>query len=98
MALLIYLAISDGVRSRDTLATLLWPGYDQATARGNLRRTLSVLHTALSEEWLLIDRDTVALRRGDDLWVDVQQFERLLSSAARTGMPAIRSALAAWSR
>ncbi len=85
VALLVYLATSEGVRSRDTLATLLWPGYDQATARGNLRRTLSVLHSALCEEWLLIDRETVALRRGDDLWVDVQQFERLLSECRTHG-------------
>jgi DNA-binding SARP family transcriptional activator len=33
VALLVYLALSEGTRSRDTLATLLWPGYDQATAR-----------------------------------------------------------------
>ena len=85
VALLIHLALSEGVRSRDALATLLWPGYDQATARGNLRRTLSVLHTALREEWLLIDRDTVMLRRGEDLWVDVQQFERLLSECRTHG-------------
>ena len=82
---MVYLAISEGVRSRDTLATLLWPGYDQATARGNLRRTLSVLHTALREAWLLIDRETVALRRDDDLWVDVQQFERLLGECRTHG-------------
>jgi len=85
VALLVHLVLSQGVRSRDALATLLWPGYDQATARGNLRRTLSVLHTALHEEWLLIDRDTVALRRGDDLWVDVRQFERLLSECRTHG-------------
>ena len=30
VALLIYLALSDGVRGRDALATLLWPDYDQA--------------------------------------------------------------------
>ena len=36
VALLVYLVTSEYARSRDTLATLLWPGYDQATARGNL--------------------------------------------------------------
>ena len=85
VAVLIYLALSDSVRGRDALATLLWPDYDQHRARGNLRRALFVLNTALNEDLLLIDRDTVALRRDGDLWVDVQQFERLLGECRTHG-------------
>ena len=48
-ALLAYLAITARSHSRDSLATLLWPDYGQAPARGHLRRELarlreSVLH------------------------------------------------------
>ena len=82
---MIYLALSDSVPGRDALATLLWPDYDQPRARGNLRRALFVLNTALNEDLLLIDRDTVALRRDGDLWVDVQQFERLLGECRTHG-------------
>ncbi len=85
VAVLIYLALSESVRGRDALATLLWPDYDQHRARGNLRRALFVLNTALNEDLLLIDRDTVALRRDGDLWVDVQQFERLLGECCTHG-------------
>ena len=43
-ALLAYLAVTGERKSRDTLATLLWPEYDGEHARAALRRTLSVLN------------------------------------------------------
>jgi DNA-binding SARP family transcriptional activator/class 3 adenylate cyclase/regulation of enolase protein 1 (concanavalin A-like superfamily) len=85
VALLVYLALNDRAHGRDALATLFWPGYDQATARGNLRRTLSVLHTALHEAWLVSDRDSVALRRSGELWIDTLEFERLLATCRTHG-------------
>jgi len=85
VALLTFLAVEGRAHGRDALATLLWPGYDQSTARGNLRRTLSTLHTALGEEWLAIDRDTVALKTADGLSVDVREFERLLAECGAHG-------------
>ncbi|MBE3560404.1 MAG: alpha/beta hydrolase, partial [Ktedonobacteraceae bacterium] len=47
--------------SRDTLAALLWPEYDQTHARATLRRTLSVLNKALAGQWLQIEREMVGL-------------------------------------
>ena len=44
VALLAYLALTHQPHSRDALATLLWPDFDQSSARGQLRRTLSHLH------------------------------------------------------
>ena len=43
IALLAYLAVTEARHTRDALANLLWPDYDQTHARGALRRTLSVL-------------------------------------------------------
>ena len=34
LALLAYMAVSDGAQRRDTLATLLWPESSQSKARG----------------------------------------------------------------
>ncbi len=62
IALLAYLAVTGQPQQRDTLAALLWPDADQAHARGALRRTLSVLHSALNRTPLLIiEREQVEL-------------------------------------
>src|SRR5262245_22448978 len=80
LALLIYLALTPQSQRRDTLATLFWPDYDQATARGNLRRTLSLLHQALAQTWLEMDRENVALRRDNGFWLDVEAFQTLVAN------------------
>ena len=79
IALLIYLALSPQRHRRDALATLLWPDYDQRSARGNLRRTLSVLNRAVGEGWLEIDRESVTLIRQPQLWIDVEEFRQLMA-------------------
>ena len=61
LALLAYLAIEPGPHSRDALAALLWPGYDQTSARSNLRRTISLLNADLGQGWLDVERESVAL-------------------------------------
>lgn len=42
IALGAYLAVTRGCHTRDTLAALLWPEYDQTRARAALRRTLAL--------------------------------------------------------
>lgn len=79
IALLVYLALERQSRSRDSLAALLWPEYDQARSRAALRRTLSVLHKALDGQYLAIDRDQVTLEVSDAIWVDALEFRRLLA-------------------
>jgi ABC-type oligopeptide transport system substrate-binding subunit/DNA-binding SARP family transcriptional activator len=79
VALLAYLAVTGQAHSRDTLATLLWPDYDQSRARGALRRTLSTLNTALNDIWLEADRATIELKRNANLLVDVEQFRHYLT-------------------
>jgi len=80
IALLAYLAVSGERKSRDTLATLLWPEYDGEHARAAFRRTLSALNKALGGEGLLIDRSSVALDRSAAL-VDVAEFRRLIAES-----------------
>jgi DNA-binding SARP family transcriptional activator len=90
IALLVYLAVTRRVHSRDALATLLWPEHDQARARAVLRRTLSALNKALDGGYLDADRETIGLRRdvvveGDEkpIWIDAEQFAEHLA-ACRT--------------
>lgn len=78
-ALLAYLAVTGRTASRDELAALLWPESGDVPAHGALRRTLSVLNTALGGSCLRIDRVSVALRDGAN--VDVQAFRAALARA-----------------
>lgn len=67
-ALLAYLAVEpDGAVPRERLAGLLWPDVAERHARASLRQTLFDLRAALGpacEALLVMDRDTIALRRG----------------------------------
>ncbi len=83
VALLAYLAVTSQTHSRETLATLFWP--DTADARARLRRTLSVLRTALARSWLDVERETITLERNASLWVDVDHFRALLASCQTHG-------------
>ncbi len=77
IALLAYLAMSEGPQSRDTIASLLWCDLDASGARAALRRTLSTLKSALHEPALESDRRTIMLRR-DSLDIDVDRFRSAL--------------------
>jgi DNA-binding SARP family transcriptional activator len=87
-ALLAYLAVSGRSHAREALAGLLWPEYDDEHARAALRRTLSTLRSAVGEEHLAIDRETVALISSANLWVDVTEFRARLAACRTHGHPA----------
>src|SRR5690349_18385820 len=74
IALIAYLAVTRQRHSRDALAALLWPEYDQSHARATLRRTLSTLNKALDGPWLEVDRETIGLNPDSDLQIDVNTF------------------------
>ena len=78
-ALIAYLAITKQRQSRDTLAALLWPEFDQTHARATLRRTLSTLNKALRGSWLEISREYISLNFSAGIWVDVHEFHSRLS-------------------
>ena len=83
IALLAYLAVTGKRHSRDSLATLLWPEYDQSHARSALRRTLSVLQKALDEGFLLVTRDAISLELNERVEVDVVRFRQQLFGRRR---------------
>src|SRR5829696_5587417 len=67
LALVALLAVEGRPFAREELAALLWPEADSESARGALRRTLSVLRAALGDRWLRVDRSSVTLGR-DGTW------------------------------
>lgn len=93
-ALMAYLAVSRETHQRDTLAGLLWPDYDQSSARAALRRTLSTLNHALEpaaagqektareagSAFLQISREAIGVAAGANIWLDVEEFLRLTRS------------------
>ncbi len=79
LALFVYLAVTRRPHTRDAIAGLFWPDYDQAHARATLRRTLSPLHRLLGEGYLNIEREMLALQADAALWSDVDEFETLLA-------------------
>ncbi len=87
IALMAYLVVTDYSHSRDVLATLLWPEYDQTRARAALRRTLSVLNKASTGIGLDVDRETIGLKQDPKLWVDLQQFHQRLAACRRHAHP-----------
>lgn len=87
IALLAYLATTGEPQTRERLAGLLYPDYDDAHARGALRRTLSTLRHAVGDEWLVTDREWIGLRSGPELWLDVAQFQAHLADCRTHGHP-----------
>lgn len=84
-ALLAFLAVTGQRHSRDTLAALLYPDYDQSRARGALRRTLSSLRTGIGEQQLTVERESIALPAAPDAWCDVVRFQQLLAEGRQHG-------------
>jgi predicted ATPase/DNA-binding SARP family transcriptional activator len=79
VALLAYLAVTGERHTRDTLAALLWPEYDQSRSRAALRRTLSALKSAVEGYGLDARRDSVGLDPAAGIWIDVSRFRELLA-------------------
>jgi LuxR family maltose regulon positive regulatory protein len=81
LALLAYLSLTPQPPTRETLATLFWPEYDQQHALSNLRRNLSSLAGSLPPTCLDVDRERVGLRGSQGIEIDVERFHRLLAGA-----------------
>lgn len=85
-AILALLAVEGRPYARDELAALFWPESDDESARGALRRTLSVLRAALGERWLRVDRATVALDGSTDVRVDLVALDAAAATGGRDGL------------
>ncbi len=78
LALLAYLSLSPQRPTRESLASIFWPEFDQQRALANLRRNLASLSTSLPSGILFSDRETAGLLK-ESLTIDVDDFHRLLS-------------------
>jgi len=85
-ALLAYLAVeANRAHRRESLATLLWPGYPERSARTNLRNALANLRTAIGDReaqppHLLATRDTLQFNAASDHQMDVAAVEQAAAS------------------
>ena len=69
LALLAHIVMTGQPQDRETLLALLWPEFDAASARNNLRRELSLLKTTIDEDILTqIGCRCVGTRRRNAGW------------------------------
>jgi DNA-binding SARP family transcriptional activator len=80
-ALLAYLAVTDEPATRDGVAALLWPEYDQSRAKAALRRTLSTVRKGIGDEFIRASHTSITLLQDSSVWVDVLAFKDLLAEA-----------------
>lgn len=83
-----YLVIHrDHAHPRTFLASLLWPEADEEHGRANLRKALSLLRGMLGSNgtrWLICSGGAVRFNsRADDLWLDLEEFERLIADGVK---------------
>jgi predicted ATPase/DNA-binding SARP family transcriptional activator len=77
-AILVYLVVRPGMQNRNVLASLFWPGKAENQALTSLRVALSLLRKDL-EEYLEITRDTVEIKPGAEVNLDLADLISNLS-------------------
>jgi DNA-binding SARP family transcriptional activator/pimeloyl-ACP methyl ester carboxylesterase len=75
LALLVYLAETQGAVARDVMATLLWPDSPRETALTRLRRMLHRIELVLGQQVFETDRTSVRWSPAVELKVDSHLFE-----------------------
>src|SRR6266700_5131321 len=91
LALLAYLAVEQGVHSRDKITALLWPESDEERGKASLRRALTYLrenlhepshessrHVPLPSTHMLIEHHTLSFNLASDFEIDTQTLKRRL--------------------
>ena len=81
LALFAYLAVAGQPQTRETLAALFWPDYDQSGSLANLRRDLSRLKELFGENILAVDRLQAGIDPRAELSLDVALFRELVQKA-----------------
>lgn len=78
LALLIYLAVEEGMHTRERLTTLFWPESDSSSGRANLRSTLMYLRKTVAHgneeaaDHLLIERGALGFDRSAAYELDLE--------------------------
>ena len=85
MALGVYLAVTGLSHSRDALTSLFWPEAGQSEGRANLRRMLYAIGQTLGEDFVVATGDQVRFERNGSLWIDVEEFRRLVAACHQHG-------------
>lgn len=88
-ALLAFLSGSGQPLSRESLAAILWPEFNQTRAHANLRRALVSTHQTLGAGIVKSDRETVGLDPTAPVWIDVGEFCSHLSGVQAHAHPEI---------
>ncbi|MFC2031260.1 BTAD domain-containing putative transcriptional regulator, partial [Chloroflexota bacterium] len=78
-ALLVYLACTRRVHSRELLAEMFWAERTQERSLGNLRVALTSLRKNLPD-YVTITRETVTLNPEADIWLDAAELEEKLNA------------------
>ena len=87
VALLAYLIVTERRHSRDALATLLWPDFDQSHARANLRRCLAELRQIFGRGFIRSEQENLAVSSGYGPWTDAVVFQDLLTACGKHCQP-----------
>lgn len=77
-AILVYLVVKPGKHSRKVLAALFWPDHAENQALTSLRVALSLLKKDL-DDYLEISRNTVEIKPGAEVYLDVTDLENKLT-------------------
>ncbi|HEY5425417.1 MAG TPA: AAA family ATPase, partial [Candidatus Tumulicola sp.] len=88
LPILAYLLLNRDVPvARDFLAYVMWPDDEEESARNKLRMSLHdlgrVLPPQLGDDALMVDGNSVRLRPGLNLWLDVADFDRFVRDPVR---------------
>ncbi len=92
-ALLYYLAVEARSVCRDRLCVLFWPDAGETTARHNLSRLLTLLHSALPDPAILAAHDDQLELRRACVWCDTRALDELAADwRARGALDMLRQA------
>src|SRR5437764_12753429 len=92
LALLAYLAVEQGIHSRDKITALLWPESDEERGKASLRRALAYLRESLDEPshnvpppstHVLIEHYTLSFNTVSDFEGDTQTLQTAFTLARR---------------
>lgn len=86
-ALFAYLILHPDIpQPRTRLAHLLWPDTDPDRSGRNFSNLLYRLKKLLGPDWFTKDSENITLTITPDLWVDVYQFEHLISAGTHDAL------------